>query len=81
MENTSPASSNTKKLNSILKIVSMQQVEERSLSPKFGLKKGRNIFVNGHKMNDYFKRPVHQIIVTRPLEISEENKLRCKMFS
>ena len=22
-------------------------------------------------MNDYFKRPVHQIIVTRPLEISE----------
>ena len=23
------------------------------------------------KMNEYFKRPVHQIIVTRPLEISE----------
>ena len=22
-------------------------------------------------MNDYFKRPVHQIIVTRPLEISK----------
>ena len=22
-------------------------------------------------MNDYFKRPVHQIIVTRPLELSE----------
>ena len=22
-------------------------------------------------MNEYFKRPVHQIIVTRPLEISE----------
>ena len=22
-------------------------------------------------MNDYFKRPVHQIIVTRPLEISD----------
>ena len=22
-------------------------------------------------MNDYFKRPVHQIIVTRPMEISE----------
>ena len=39
---------------------------------KVWLKKGSgNIFVNGHKMNDYFKRPVHQIIVTRPLEISE----------
>ena len=22
-------------------------------------------------MNEYFKRPIHQIIVTRPLEISE----------
>ena len=35
-------------------------------------KKGSgNIHVNGLKMNEYFKRPVHQIIVTRPLEISE----------
>ena len=25
-------------------------------------------------MNDYFKRPVHQIIVTRPLEISQVSK-------
>ena len=38
---------------------------------KVWLKKGSgNIYVNGIKMNDYFKRPVHQIIVTRPLEIS-----------
>ena len=36
------------------------------------LKKGSgNIYVNGIKMNEYFKRPIHQIIVTRPLEISE----------
>ena len=36
------------------------------------VKKGSGkIFVNGKTMNDYFKRPVHQIIVTRPLEISE----------
>ena len=35
------------------------------------VKKGSgNIHVNGKKMNEYFKRPVHQIIVTRPLEIS-----------
>jgi len=39
---------------------------------KVWVKKGSgNIFVNGLKMNDYFKRPVHQIIVTRPMEISE----------
>ena len=39
---------------------------------KVWVKKGSgNIFVNGLKMNEYFKRPVHQIIVTRPLEISE----------
>ncbi len=36
------------------------------------VKKGTGkIHVNGLKMNDYFKRPVHQIIVTRPLELSE----------
>ena len=36
------------------------------------IKKGSgNIYVNGIKMIDYFKRPVHQIIVTRPLEISK----------
>ena len=36
------------------------------------VKKGSgNIHINGLKMNEYFKRPVHQIIVTRPLEISQ----------
>ena len=44
---------------------------KRSIA-KVWIKKGSgNIHVNGLKMNEYFKRPVHQIIVTRPLEISE----------
>ena len=44
---------------------------KRSIA-KVWVKKGSgNIHVNGLKMNEYFKRPVHQIIVTRPLEISE----------
>ena len=44
---------------------------KRSIA-KVWLKKGSgNIHVNGKKMHEYFKRPVHQIIVTRPLEISE----------
>ena len=35
------------------------------------VKKGSGIIhVNGKKMNDYFKRPIHQIIVMRPLELS-----------
>ena len=39
---------------------------------KVWIKKGSgNIHVNGLKMDEYFKRPVHQIIVKRPLEISE----------
>ena len=39
---------------------------------KVWVKKGSgNIYVNGLKIKDYFKRPVHQLIVTRPLEISE----------
>ena len=38
---------------------------------KVWIKKGTgNIHVNGIKMSEYFKRPVHQIIVNRPLEIS-----------
>ena len=33
------------------------------------IKKGTGkIYVNGKDMNQYFKRPVHQIIVIRPLE-------------
>ena len=44
---------------------------KRSIA-KVWVKKGSgNIYVNGIKMAEYFKRPVHQIIVTRPLEISE----------
>ena len=43
---------------------------KRSIA-KVWVKKGSgNIYVNGIQMNKYFKRPVHQIIVTRPLEIS-----------
>ena len=39
---------------------------------KVWIKKGTGqIHVNGQKMTEYFKRPVHQIIVTRPLEISK----------
>ena len=37
---------------------------------KVWMKKGTgNIFVNGKKINEYFKRPVHQLIVSRPLEV------------
>ena len=44
---------------------------KRSIA-KVWVKKGSgNIYINGIQMDKYFKRPVHQIIVTRPLEISE----------
>ena len=43
---------------------------KRSIA-KVWVKKGSgDIHVNGKKMNDYFKRPVHQIILLRPLELS-----------
>ena len=43
---------------------------KRSIA-KVWVKKGSgSIYVNGKKMIDYFKRPVHQIIVIRPLEVS-----------
>jgi small subunit ribosomal protein S9 len=43
----------------------------KSSIAKVWVKKGSGeIYVNGKTMNTYFKRPVHQIIVMRPLEIS-----------
>ena len=43
---------------------------KRSIA-KVWVKKGSGaVHVNGKKMNDYFKRPVHQILVMRPLELS-----------
>jgi small subunit ribosomal protein S9 len=43
---------------------------KRSIA-KVWVKKGSgSVYVNGKKMNDYFKRPVHQILVMRPLELS-----------
>jgi len=43
---------------------------KRSIA-KVWVKKGSGmIHVNGKIMNEYFKRPVHQIIVMRPLELS-----------
>ena len=48
---------------------------KRSIA-KVWVKKGSgNIHVNGLKMNEYFKRPVHQIIVTLSLiHISEPTR-------
>ena len=43
---------------------------KRSIA-KVWVKKGSGmIHVNGIVMNEYFKRPVHQILVMRPLELS-----------
>jgi len=43
---------------------------KRSIA-KVWVKKGSGIiYVNGKIMNEYFKRPVHQILVMRPLELS-----------
>tara|TARA_B110000444_G_scaffold256190_1_gene292042 strand:+ start:223 stop:666 length:444 start_codon:yes stop_codon:yes gene_type:complete len=43
---------------------------KRSIA-KVWIKKGSGVIhVNGKKMHEYFKRPVHQIIVMRPLELS-----------
>ena len=36
------------------------------------MKKGSgNIYVNGLVLKDYFKRPTHQLLVSRPLEVSK----------
>ena len=71
MENAQ-SSSKTPKLKLDFKDSKYATGRRKTSIAKVWLKKGSgNIYVNGIQMNEYFKRPVHQIIVTRPLEISE----------
>ena len=71
MENTQ-STSKTTKLKLDFKDSKYATGRRKRSIAKVWVKKGSgNIHVNGLKMKDYFKRPVHQIIVTRPLEISE----------
>ena len=60
----------------------MQREEEKIDSSCLGKKGTGKIFVNGKTMIQYFKRPAHQLIVSRPLdEISGINSfdVKCKV--
>ena len=70
MENPNTAPVKSKKIKLDFKDSKYATGRRKDQSQKFA-KKGKGIIhVNGMKMNEYFKRPV-QIIVTRPLEISQ----------
>ena len=72
MENTTNTSIKSKKIKLDFKNSKYATGRRKKSIAKVWVKKGSgNIHVNGLKMNEYFKRPVHQIIVTRPLEISK----------
>ena len=72
MENLNTTTTDTKKIKLDFKDSKYATGRRKRSIAKVWVKKGSgNIFVNGVSMDKYFKRPVHQIIVTRPLEISE----------
>ena len=72
MSNVNPANLKIKKIKLDFKDSKYATGRRKKSIAKVWVKKGSgNIHVNGLKMNEYFKRPVHQIIVKRPLEISE----------
>ena len=72
MENINTKTEVTKKIKLDFKSSKYATGRRKRSIAKVWVKKGSgNIFVNGVSMVKYFKRPVHQIIVTRPLEISE----------
>jgi small subunit ribosomal protein S9 len=72
MENTNQQTTVSKKIKLNFKDSKYATGRRKRSIAKVWVKKGEGkIFVNGIKMNEYFKRPVHQIIVTRPLEITE----------
>jgi small subunit ribosomal protein S9 len=72
MESTSSNTEKQKKIKLNFKDSKYATGRRKRSIAKVWVKKGSGkIHVNGLKMSDYFKRPVHQIIVTRPLEITE----------
>ena len=72
MENLNNTNTDSKKIKIDFKDSKYATGRRKRSIAKVWVKKGSgNIYVNGIKMSEYFKRPVHQIIVTRPLEISE----------
>ena len=72
MENLNTTSESPKRIKVDFKDGKYATGRRKRSIAKVWIKKGSgNIYVNGIKMNEYFKRPIHQIIVTRPLEISE----------
>ena len=72
MENISLNQNKPKKIKLDFKESKYATGRRKSSVAKVWIKKGNgNIHVNGIKMIEYFKRPVHQIIVTRPLESSQ----------
>tara|TARA_B110001452_G_scaffold168749_1_gene141040 strand:+ start:400 stop:840 length:441 start_codon:yes stop_codon:yes gene_type:complete len=72
MSNIEPTAVQPKKIKLDFKDSKYATGRRKRSIAKVWVKKGSgNIYVNNIQMNEYFKRPVHQIIVTRPLEISE----------
>ena len=71
MENTQINKEKTKKLKLDFKDSKYSTGRRKKSIAKVWVKKGTGkIYVNGKIMGDYFKRPVHQLIVTRPLEVT-----------
>tara|TARA_A100001011_G_scaffold383451_1_gene454708 strand:+ start:529 stop:969 length:441 start_codon:yes stop_codon:yes gene_type:complete len=71
MEQTNIEKSKVKRLKLDFKDSKYSTGRRKRSIAKVWVKKGSGkIYVNGKHMIDYFKRPVHQLIVTRPLEIT-----------
>ena len=72
MENLNNNSQLAKKIKLDFKDSKYSTGRRKKSIAKVWVKKGTGkIYVNGKNMGDYFKRPVHQLIVTRPLEITK----------
>ena len=71
MEQTELNKEKTKKIKLDFKDSKYSTGRRKKSIARVWVKKGTGkIFVNGKVMGDYFKRPVHQLIVTRPLEVT-----------
>ena len=71
MEQTEIKKENTSRVKLDFKNSKYSTGRRKKSIAKVWVKKGTGkIYVNGKIMGDYFKRPMHQLIVTRPLEVT-----------
>ena len=76
MDNLNTSSTTSKKIKLDFKNSKYATGRRKRSIAKVWVKKGSgNIYVNGIKMDEYFKRPIHQLAIEKPLTITKSKDI------